>query len=90
MSRGDDLDPKNLIREAFVIEGITKPECRSIFLDWALSLGPGLDPKAAIPVLLERYEAAQDHPMRAVLNEGLATAPKSGRRGGRAARVSNA
>ena len=43
MPRGDELDPKNLIREAYRIEGISEPECRSIFLDWALSL-KDLDP----------------------------------------------
>ena len=36
----DPNDHKGLILEAYRIEGITLPECRSIFLDWALSL-PG-------------------------------------------------
>ena len=34
----DPLDPKGLIRESYRIEGITEGECRSVFLDWALSL----------------------------------------------------
>jgi hypothetical protein len=34
----DPLDPKGLIREAFRIDGITDAECRSIFVDWALSV----------------------------------------------------
>ena len=33
----DPDDPKGLIREAYRIEGISEPECRSIFMDWALS-----------------------------------------------------
>ncbi len=33
-------DPKGLVRESYAIEGITPGECRSIFLDWALSLAP--------------------------------------------------
>ena len=31
-------DPKGLIRESYRIEGITPGECRSVFMDWALSL----------------------------------------------------
>ena len=37
----DPLDPKGLIRESYRIEGITEGECRSVFLDWALSLPEG-------------------------------------------------
>ena len=78
----DPLDPKGLIREAYRIEGIGKPECRSIFLDWALSVDATPD---AIRTMLERH-GVEGHPMTAVLREGLEVAPK-GRRGGRAARV---
>ena len=88
MPRGDALDPKNLIREAFRIDGISYPECRSIFLDWALSLGPSADPRESISALLQRHaDEPQDHPMAQVLTEGLAEAPRKGRRGGRAARI---
>ena len=41
-------DPKGLIREAYRIEGITLGECRSIFLDWALSLPDGVEPRGPI------------------------------------------
>lgn len=83
----DPIDPKGLIRESFRIEGISDAECRSIFVDWALSLEGG-DPKLAIAALLDRYGAEPgDHPMLAVLREGLDTAPKATRRGGRAGRV---
>ncbi len=41
-------DPKGLVRESFVIEGITASECRSIFLDWALSLAAGTSPHEAM------------------------------------------
>mgnify|MGYP000087492773 CR=1 FL=1 len=37
MAKGDALDPKGLIEESYKIDGIVAPECRSIFLDWALS-----------------------------------------------------
>jgi hypothetical protein len=83
----DMADPKGLIREAFRIEGITASECRSIFVDWALSVQAD-DPRALIERLLERHsDAPDDHPMRAVLAEGLQAPPRTRRRGGRAARV---
>jgi hypothetical protein len=83
-----DLDPKGLIRESYRIEGIGLPECRSIFLDWAISVPAGADAHALIPDLLARYgQDAPDHPMTQVLREGLAAPAPSGRRGGRRARV---
>ncbi|CUH61066.1 hypothetical protein DD557_05200 [Thalassobacter stenotrophicus] len=82
-----DFDPKGLVWESFRIEGITLEECRSIFLDWALSLSTS-EPKPAIEALLLRHMTADDdHPMKQVLREGLAEQPAPGRRGGRAARV---
>lgn len=85
--KGDELDPKALIREAYRME-VGVEECRVIFLDWALSLPDGMDPKQTIAQLLARYGAAEAHPMTGVLREGLATAAKTGRRGGRRARLS--
>lgn len=94
MALTDTMDPKGLIREAYRIEGITAPECRSIFLDWALSLGEGEGRsdaetmRDAIETLLARYEGApSDHPMTQTLREGLQTPPEPRRRGGRRARV---
>lgn len=79
------LDPRGLIREAFAIEGIAEPDCRSIFLDWALGLPEGADASAMIAALLEAHaDKPADHPMMAVLREGLnreAGPPR--RRGGR-------
>jgi hypothetical protein len=81
-------DPKGLVREAYAIEGITPSECRSIFLDWALSLAPGIEPHAAMRRLLSAYAAAnEDHPMTAVIRDGLAAPEHPVRKGGRAARV---
>ncbi len=82
------VDPKGLMREAFAIEGITPAECRSIFLDWALSLPQGVDAATAMRAVLADVPAQHAaHPMRAILSEGLssATAPR-GRRGGWAGR----
>lgn len=88
MPRSDDPDdPKGLIREAYVIDGISEPECRAIFMDWALSQSDA-DPRDVIAGLLERYGAdAPDHPMSKVLREGLQAPAKAKRRGGRSARV---
>ena len=85
--KGDVYDPKALIREAYRIEGITRGECRTIFMDWALSITAD-DPKTYIRHLLEQY-AAEDkgHPMSETLREALEQAPRAVRRGGRAARV---
>lgn len=84
--KGDALDPKALIREAYAIGGIGPAECRTIFVDWALSVA---DPEAALPQLLDRYAAsAPDHPMTAILREGLGGSSRTGRRGGWRARRS--
>lgn len=87
MKDQDPNDPKGLIRESFRIDGITAPECRSIFVDWALSV-PVENHAPMIEALLVRHaDDPADHPMKAVLTEGLAAKPPTGRRGGRAARV---
>ena len=83
----DPNDPKGLVREAYRIDGIEAGECRSIFLDWALSLPDGIPPQAALDALLDRYGDAADHPMTAVLRDGQAHAPAARRRGGRAGRL---
>ncbi|NVO55555.1 hypothetical protein HW561_07120 [Rhodobacteraceae bacterium B1Z28] len=79
----DPNDPKGLIREAYRIDGIALPECRSIFLDWALSLPDGQDQKQALTDLYRAYSAQDaDHPMTQVLAEGLQSAHAPKRRGG--------
>lgn len=79
----DPLDPKGLIREAYRIDGITEGECRSIFLDWALSLPDGVDSREVLPGLIGRYGNDQaGHPMTGVLQAGLTSAERPRRRGG--------
>jgi hypothetical protein len=81
-------DPKGLIRESYRIEGITAAECRSIFVDWALSLPDGTGFADPARLLLAVYGAeAPGHPMTGVLTEALAAPEAPRRRGGRAARV---
>ena len=83
-----EADPKGLVRESYLIEGIAAGECRSIFLDWALSLPVGADTSAAINVLLRQYgDAAPDHPMTATLTAGLEAPSEAKRRGGRMGRL---
>ncbi|MBB96335.1 MAG: hypothetical protein CML68_17290 [Rhodobacteraceae bacterium] len=79
----DTLDPKGLIADSYRIEGITAGECRSIFLDWALSLPVDGDTDTARLGLIARHGTAHpDHPMTAVLHEGLGTQARPRRRGG--------
>jgi hypothetical protein len=83
----DELDPRGLIRESYRIDGITAPECRSIFLDWVISDAKAADIHGPITQLLERHaDTPADHPMTAVLKEGLAQPQNAMRRGGRKAR----
>ncbi|MFN7224217.1 MAG: hypothetical protein ACK4MS_09380 [Paracoccaceae bacterium] len=86
--RLDEADPKGLVRESYRIDGISGPECRSIFIDWALSLKPGTDSADALRVVIAEYGlAAPDHPMTKVLAEALIAPEPPRRRGGRAARM---
>ncbi|MEI4486328.1 hypothetical protein V8J36_09000 [Frigidibacter sp. MR17.14] len=80
----DRDDPKGLIRESYRIEHIGEAECRSIFLDWALSLPAGTDAGAAMARLLARHgEAEAGHPMSALLAAEAPVAAAAGaRRGG--------
>jgi hypothetical protein len=89
--KGDPvLDPKGLIYESYRIEGITPAECRSIFLDWALSLPEGAETGPALRTLITQYaEAAPDHPMTEVMRQGLATMAAPRRRGGWRSRPRN-
>ena len=81
------LDPKGVIRESYRIDGISEPECRSIFLDWAIGVPAGADPREYIRELLALHAGdGADHPMTRVLNAGLAAPERTGRRGGRRAR----
>lgn len=82
-----EADPKGLVRESYRIEGITASECRSIFMDWALSIPVGAPVAEAVRVLIATYGAdAPDHPMTAVLHQALSAPDTPRRRGGRAAR----
>lgn len=84
-------DPKGLIREAFAIDGINAPECRSIFLDWALSLPTERDAMAEIGMLIAHYGPLHQssHPMIETLREAQQKPQTPRRRGGRQGRLSS-
>lgn len=86
MTALDPHDPKGLMREAHAMPGITEPECRSIFLDWALSLPADADPIPSVHAMLGRH-GAEGHPMTAVLRAALAGTGAPRRRGGRSGRL---
>jgi hypothetical protein len=82
-----EADPKGLVRESYRIEGITSDECRSIFIDWALSIPVGRSVPDAVRVLIATYSVAEpDHPMSSVLHQALASPETPRRRGGRTGR----
>ena len=82
-----EADPKGLVRESYRIDGITVGECRSIFLDWALSLTLAQDVPASVARLIAEYAALNPgHPMNEVLHLGLAPPAIPRRRGGRLGR----
>ena len=86
--KGDVLDPKGLIKEAYLIDGIAADECRSIFLDWALGVPLGEDTEERVQKLLTQYaDQPADHPMTQTLLAALRRWEPARRRGGRAGRL---
>jgi len=82
-----EADPKGLVRESYLIEGITPGECRSIFMDWALSIPVGRPVPDAVRVLIATYAIPEpDHPMSTVLQQALTQPEAPRRRGGRIGR----
>ena len=86
--RVEEADRKGLIRESYAIEGITDGECRSIFVDWALSVPAGVDTTDALRTVIAHYALDRpDHPMSLVLTQALIPPEAPRRKGGRAARM---
>ncbi len=87
MTAHDPADPKGLIAESFEIEGVGLAECRTIFLDWAMSLPEELKPAQAARRMISRHQGKpRDHPMQEVLREALREGGRPVRRGGWKAR----
>ncbi|MEM6887776.1 MAG: hypothetical protein AAF636_06510 [Pseudomonadota bacterium] len=90
MTKATADDPKGLIREAYRIENIGMEECRSIFLDWALSLPVNQETGAALRRLRAMHATGQpDHPMTTVIDQGLVGMQAPRRRGGWRSRQRN-
>lgn len=88
--KGNINDPKGLIIEAYRIDGISKEECRTIFLDWALSLPVEQDTGQSLRILFTEHSVKNPgHPMNDVLKEGLAGIAAPRRRGGWRSRARN-
>ncbi len=84
----DPLDPTGIIAESFRIDDITLEDCRSIFLDWVLKMPVDSDMSTRVRALLDRHgDQPADHPMTRTLELALTTPEKTGRRGGRGARL---
>ena len=82
-----EADPKGLVRESYRIDGITPGECRSIFMDWALSIPVGAAVTDAVRTLIATYAVPEpDHPMSTVLHQALTAPEAPRRRGGRTGR----
>lgn len=84
MTERSEFDVKNLMHEAFRIEGITEAECRSIFMDWALSRADIPPVHEAIAGLISHYAPhhPNGHPMLMVLEQGQTPMTGARRRGG--------
>lgn len=77
------IDPKGLFKDVYIMDGITEGECRSVFLDWAISRADDVDEKQALQDLHDHYALGEpDHPMSAVLRAALSTGSKKPRRRG--------
>ncbi len=77
------IDPRGLIFESYRMDGIGSDQCRTIFLDWALGLPAQSDVRSALLELQRVYASARpDHPMSALISQGLAreAVPKGRRR----------
>ncbi len=78
------FDARGLMFEAFRMPELTDKDCRSILLDWALGLPDDAEYKSALQRMLDLYgESNADHPMTALLREGLELASGTQRTRGR-------
>lgn len=81
---GLEADPRGLIYETYRMAGISAADCRSIFFDWALGMKDQINIKESLEALMVAYGRDNpDHPMTAVLLEGLNPPARAKRRGGR-------
>jgi len=73
-------DPMGLIFEAYRMDELSSTDCRTILLNWALGMPDGSEYTSSLAALHSIYCSEHpDHPMTAVIKEGLTNAanPKS-------------
>jgi hypothetical protein len=89
MNAPTPFDPKGLMKDAFLIEGISASECRSIFLDWVLGVPVGTDVRTEVKVLVAHYAPHADakHPMLRTLAAAQEDTGPPRRKGGRQNRL---
>jgi len=90
MKNGELFDPKGLMKDAFAMVGISESECRSIFLDWVLSVPDTVNLQGEVERLIGHYAPlhAATHPMLETLRAAGTTSERPKRRGGRKTRLS--
>ncbi|WP_052245449.1 hypothetical protein [Halocynthiibacter namhaensis] len=77
------IDPKGLFTDVYSMDGITLEECRSVFLDWAISGKDDVDETQALADLHAHFATpSPDHPMSSVLRDAVMGAQNKGRRRG--------
>ena len=65
-------DPKGLIREAYAMPNITEAECRTVFLEWAMTLHSDVDAIQALRILLAHYQPDHaGHYMTSLIAQGV-------------------
>ena len=85
----DTYDPIGLIKESYAIYGITKEQCRSIFLDWALKVPYDASTAEYAKKLYDLYAAQfPDHAMTDLLKSAKEALETKKHRKGRRARLS--
>ncbi len=83
-----DLDPRGLMTDAYAMPDLDLPQCRGIFLDWILGLPAERSAQSAIHEILAQHENdGAEHPMTAVLRDGLKAPASPRRRGGRSCKT---
>jgi len=76
-------DPRELIAEGYRIDGISAPECRAVFFDWALGVPADAEMQVVAARLLAHYGPLYpEHPMTEILQQATVATAKPRRRGG--------
>ncbi len=65
-------DPRGLFRDGFAMENLSDSECRTIFLEWAMTLRDDVDMVHSLGVLHAHYQSEySEHYLFKLITEGL-------------------